>query len=90
MEFIEVDVITKDKDGKKITPKETIACDEIRSFRPWHKGDMDKDIEGEITILILKSNAPSAANETSRSRNVLIKEGYDSFMTRMRTRVIVK
>lgn len=90
MEFIEVDVITKDKDGKKIFPKETIACDEIRSFRPWHKGELDMDVEGEITILILKSSKPTDGQATPKSRQVLVKEGYDSFIDRMRTRVSVK
>ena len=90
MEFIEVDVITKDKEGKKIFPKETIACDEIRSFRPWHKGDMDSDVEGGITLLILKSSKPMDGVETPKSRQVHVREDYDSFIARMRTRVSVK
>jgi hypothetical protein len=90
MELIEVDVITSNKAGNTVLAKEAIACDDIRSFRPWHKGDKDKEIVGEITLIVLKSGKPSDSAEVTKTRQMHINESYDDFMGRMRTKVIVK
>lgn len=101
MEFIEVSVIMLNKDKKTVVEREAVRIDDIKSFRPWHKGEKDKDIEGEITLLILKNDVnehqqdEKEAGEAERhkpgkkTRQVLISESHDSFMQRMRTKVIV-
>lgn len=55
-QFIEVDRVLSDKITKEnvSVEKECVDISLIKTFRGWHKGDKDRMIKGEMTILILK------------------------------------
>jgi hypothetical protein len=50
---IEVDLVSKDKDQRTVFLKEVIDTKDIISFRHWHKGEKDKDVKGDMTLVLL-------------------------------------
>lgn len=54
-EFIEVDRVLSNKVTKEnvATERECVDISLIKTFRGWHKGDKDRAISGDMTLLIL-------------------------------------
>lgn len=67
-DFIEINLITKDKHNKTVVKPEAILISDISSFRPWQKGEKDSDVDGEMTLLILKNNGSEDAEKPENER----------------------
>lgn len=106
IQLIEVKkIIAEDRESNKNTgsSKMTINVCDIQSFRPWHKGRNDTNIEGDITQVFLhrerkkmsqmdngemKEQAGSPNEKPFRS--MLIEENYEEFKYRLSMKVKVK
>lgn len=99
--FIEIERVTKDKNKNNVVKLETIRVSEIKTFRPWFKTEKDKDIKGEMTMIILYPNKDQIESDTDlltkeeseekkKVNSVLIKESYNDFLKRMNKFVIMK
>ena len=75
--FIKVDRVLSDKDSSvnSKVESETININDIQGFRAWHKGVNDKGIDGDMTMIIKKSD--------SKNKTILIAESYESFENRI-------
>lgn len=94
-----------DKVNVKVHP-EVILIDDIKSFRAWHKGDNDRYIPGDMTIIVLKplpekeveevilheTPAEKAQREKDkkRFRTILIEESFRDFRDRINAKVPVR
>jgi hypothetical protein len=68
---------------------EALDINLIQSFRAWHKGSKDNLIEGEMTLVVLKSDKKNE-DGTKKTQTMLIEESYKDFLDRMSSRVIIK
>lgn len=84
---IEVNLVSKDKDQKTVFLKETIDTADITSFRHWHKGSKDEDVEGEMTLVLLKPKPWD--KEPEKLKRLYLQESYTSFVLRMRSNGII-
>lgn len=90
--FIKVQRILKNKEtgAIKVEP-ETISINDIKGFRPWHKGKSDEKVEGDITAVIVKTEGhkDKAGNEVHQQM-IHINENYADFEDRVGQRTTVK
>ena len=83
---IEIKYVTKSRDNKTVQLSEVIEVKEIISFREWKKGDKDKDVEGDMTFLLVRPNEwAETLEERTKPRRFLLTEKYTDFMLRMRS-----
>lgn len=87
-QYIEVRRIVSNDEKVNIESRpEVIEVGKIKSFRAWHKGNKDRLIKGEITILVMKSDK---VDPERKIETMLIEEAYSDFIDRMSAKVIVK
>ena len=84
---IEVNLVSKDKSQKTVFLKETIDTDDIVSFRHWHKGEKDSDVEGDMTLVLLKPKPWD--KEPNSTKRLYLQESYSSFVLRMRSNGVI-
>jgi hypothetical protein len=96
--FIEVNRIISDRQTKLNTSVqlESVNIDLIESFRGWHKGKNDVNIEGKMTLIILKDrekdlddNGEVKNRDDVKARTMLILESYHDFLNRINGRVSI-
>lgn len=88
IQFIGIKKITRDKDKKRVFREETIRVKDIRTYRPWHKTENEKDIDGGITMIFCDTiDEEKGKIEVT---NVLIHEEYSDFTKRLGSVVIVR
>lgn len=96
-QFIEVDRVLSNKITKEnvSVERECVDISLIKTFRGWHKGDKDKMIKGDMTILILKPDEKPAdqseqVDELKRPHSMIIEESYSKFRDRISRKVIIR
>ena len=95
--FIEVRKVIGSRNSKENvgSSKETYNVSDIKGFRPWHKGENDRLIVGEMTQLIIQKSRASATVISGHVKEnnfttVLIEESYNDFMYRLSQKAVIK
>ena len=73
-------------DGKTKNSKvesESINVNDIKGFRHWHKGDNDQKINGDFTLIILKTGSVQEGSSARKVQKILINENCDAFQDRI-------
>lgn len=87
--FIKVKRILNSKGEKNAKiEEEVININDIKSFRPWHKGANDKNINGEVTFILLRTD-PKESGST-KTQSILINESCDDFQERVGQSTTIK
>ena len=94
-QFIEVmRIISEDNSPvKSHSSPEMLPVDIIGPFRGWKKGENDVKIKGEMTLIVLKDfarNENGEVLEDRRPRKILIEESYESFKSRLSTKIVTR
>lgn len=93
-EFIEVDRVLSNKVTKEnvATERECVDISLIKTFRGWHKGEKDRAIKGEMTLIILVPDEKTSEEDKSidKSHSMIIEESFSSFRDRIGTKVVVR
>jgi hypothetical protein len=102
VEFIEIRRVASDKEKVNISGKpEVIPIRKIDSFRAWHKGKNDVNIQGNMTIIIVcedekeKKEVDEILDENKgdkrkKVKTILIEEDYKDFLARLSSAVPVR
>lgn len=75
-------------DGKNKIEREVMLISEIKSFRNWKKTAKEADVEGPITLVVLV--AETIKEGKKKNKTMLINEDFDSFSSRMGSRVVIR
>lgn len=90
-EYIEILRVVSDDNRNNVASRpEVIEAENIKSFRPWHKGPKDKLIEGDMTVIVLIEKSTDDGQEKEIVKTKLIEEAYENFRDRMSLKVIIK
>jgi len=82
--LIKVQIILDGKEGKNSKiENETIDANDIKGCRHWHKGDNDKKVEGDITMIIMKTDQFHKDSTVRKVKKILINENCDVFEKRL-------
>ena len=82
--LIKIKRILNDRESSNsVVRKEVINISDVKGFREWHKGKNDSAIEGDITLVILKSEKKDGAN---KEKIMLINEKWTEFEQRVLNR----
>jgi hypothetical protein len=82
--LIKVQIILDGKEGKNSKiESETIDANDIKGCRHWNKGDNDKKVEGDITMIIMKTDQFHKDSNVRKVKKILINENCDIFEKRL-------
>ena len=75
-EFIEVDRVLSNKVTKEnvATERECVDISLIKTFRGWHKGEKDRAIKGDMTLLILMPDEKEFKKKSDEELNRMLPE----------------